>query len=202
LALRITYHAGEKTGNNNKLSDEELILKYKKTKDVEIIGILFERYSHLVYGVCLKYLKHSARAEDASMEILEGLMQSLLNHDIKKFSAWLYRVSQNHCRMLLREKQTIITPDPFLLNNKEDFMESELEMHHDNKEWLLELLEAGLKQLNPKQEECLTLFFLENKSYQEVAKLTGLELKEIKSHIQNGKRNLKKYMIQNGKTIK
>ena len=81
-------------------------------------------------------------------------------------------------------------------------MESELDMHHDNKEWLLDLLEAGLKQLNPKQEQCLTLFFLENKSYQEVAEHTGLELKEIKSHIQNGKRNLKKYMIQNGKTIK
>ncbi len=202
MDFRTIYRHGKRYRKYDNSSDEKLILIYKRTGDVETVGILFERYSHLVYGTCLKYLKHTTRAEDATMEILEGLFGNLLSHEIKNFPGWLYRVSQNHCLMALREKQFILTPDYKIINHKEAglFMESELDLHqYETKESLLRAIEEGLQQLSREQERCLTLFYLKNRSYQEISDTTGFDLKQIKSHIQNGKRNLKNYLIKNGK---
>ncbi len=66
------------------------------------------------------------------------------------------------------------------LNDEEDILESKLSV-----------LDECISELKEEQQECVKLFFLEKKSYNEVNKLTGLELKKVKSHIQNGKRNLK-----------
>ena len=55
----------------------------------------------------------------------------------------------------------------------------------------LELMESALKELNPEQQQCVTLFYLDKKSYQEVSDITGYSMLQVKSYIQNGKRNLK-----------
>ncbi len=68
-------------------------------------GLLFERYTHLVFGVCMKYLKNTYDAEDAVMGIFEKLMTDLKNHEVRDFKNWLYRVSKNHCLMILRKSK-------------------------------------------------------------------------------------------------
>ena len=50
---------------------------------------------------------------------------------------------------------------------------------------------TSLEELNPEQKQCLILFYLEKKSYQEISENTGFSLMQVKSYIQNGKRNLK-----------
>jgi RNA polymerase sigma-70 factor (ECF subfamily) len=55
----------------------------------------------------------------------------------------------------------------------------------------LEVMEEALKELNPEQKQCVTLFYLQKKSYQEINELTGFSMLQVKSYIQNGKRNLK-----------
>ncbi|HKZ68006.1 MAG TPA: sigma factor-like helix-turn-helix DNA-binding protein, partial [Chitinophagaceae bacterium] len=51
--------------------------------------------------------------------------------------------------------------------------------------------ETALKELNPEQQQCVTLFYLQKKSYQEISDATGFTMLQVKSYIQNGKRNLK-----------
>ena len=79
------------------------------------------------------------------------------------------------------------------------FMENEQVQHHDidDTEEKIENLVAAIDTLNSGQKQCIRLFYLESYSYQEIAALTGQELNEVKSHIQNGKRNLK--LILEGK---
>ena len=81
---------------------EELIEQYKRKKDQRLVGVLFERYSHLVFGLCLKYLKNEEKSKDAVLHIFETLIQSLLDHEVKYFKSWLFSVSRNHCLMHLR----------------------------------------------------------------------------------------------------
>ncbi len=142
---------------------------------------------HLVYGLCLKYLKNREESQDAVMAIYEHISQKLLNTDVQHFKSWLYMVSKNHCLMELRKKNPEAHADVF--------MESNEVMHlNDDKEALekdLEALEACIEELKLEQKKCVKLFFLEKKSYQEVNEKTGIDLKKVKSHIQNGKRNLK-----------
>jgi RNA polymerase sigma factor (sigma-70 family) len=170
-------------------SDNELILLYRKTNDLSVIGELYIRYISLVYGVCLKYLKDRDDAKDAGMQVFEKLIETLKNHEIENFRSWLYVSARNHCLMQIRGKkgkfkEETDVPDvesPLLLHPQE---ENELE---DN----LEKLEDCIKRLIDGQQECIRLFYLGEKCYREITVITGFELNQVKSFIQNGKRNLK-----------
>ncbi len=170
-------------------SDQELIDRYKKTHDNEILGVLYERYMHLVYGTCLKYLKDPEAAKDAVMNIFEELITKLRTHQVDNFRGWLFVVSKNHCLMQLRkESRTRTTEIPISL------MQSEEEIHLNGvmeKEKHLTDLEDCLGKLTDEQQRTVRLFYLENKCYNEITEITGIEWNLVRSHIQNGRRNLK-----------
>ncbi|MBN2682173.1 MAG: sigma-70 family RNA polymerase sigma factor [Bacteroidales bacterium] len=180
--------------NAHKLTDSELIEKYRKTSDKSIVGILFERHTDFVFYVCMKYLHNSDDASEAVMLIFEKLFTDLKEHKVEKFKPWLHVVSRNHCLLTLRSEKYKQKFQEQYKNELHLFMENGEEMYHDNeqdKEIKLEKLEVAINQLNEEQKQCIKLFYLEDKSYNEVAELTGFDLKKVKSFIQNGKRNLK-----------
>ncbi len=177
-------------------SDSELIERFLKG-DHGALGELFTRYSALVYGVCLKYLKDRDDAKDAVMQIFEKLNSSLKAHPIDHFKSWLYVTSRNHCLMHIRSSKKFQKQE-----TTDVFMENELVLHLDNDdnghEEDLAKLEHCIEQLKSDQKKCVQLFFLEEMCYKEIVSNTGLDLKKVKSHIQNGKRNIKICMEQRG----
>jgi RNA polymerase sigma-70 factor (ECF subfamily) len=180
-------------------SDARLIEAYVKEGDLDKFGMLFERYTHLVYGVCMKYLKNSFDAEDAVMDIFEKLMHDLREHDVMDFRNWLYRVSKNHCLMILRRHKVKQRSEEVLENeSRQQFMEilfgEHLPVEEDDKGKLLPLHRA-LESLGKGQRKCIELFYFEKRSYSEIAGMTGYSMKQVKSHIQNAKRNLKKILV-------
>ena len=183
--------------NRNQEPDEKLLDDSRLSGDLEILGVLYKRYMHLVYGVCLKYLKDREKSQDAVMEIFESLIDKLKKHDINNFKSWLHVTSKNHCLMELRKNSPELPLDDYSYQ----LMESDGSEHPDNETELesdLVRLEACIKKLNGEQHTCVTLFFLKKKSYTEIAESTGYPLKKVKSFIQNGKRNLKICMEADG----
>lgn len=185
----------KRTGDDlNDLGDGDLLLRYLESEDNEVIAVLFVRYTHLVYGVCLKYLRDPDDARDAVMEIFEELPEKLLRHDIRNFKSWLHTVTKNHCLMKLRHIVPMTTMrDLSLKNTVEDGMEFDLPVHHEDENGGIttEQMENAMLSLREPQRDCIRLVYLEGKSYQEVCEMTGYTYNEVKSHIQNGKRNLK-----------
>src|SRR5699024_6671241 len=59
------------------------------------------------------------------------------------------------------------------------------------KEAQYQLLEKALRSLKKEQENCIRLFYYEHKSYKEIVATTSYSLKQVKSFIQNGRRNIK-----------
>ncbi|MCK7461473.1 MAG: sigma-70 family RNA polymerase sigma factor [Sphingobacterium sp.] len=86
-------------------SDDELLRRFREEGDIESLGLLYEKYMHLVYGVCLKYLESREEAKDEVMNIFEKLVSALPEQDIGNFRTWLYVVTKNHCLMLLQEHE-------------------------------------------------------------------------------------------------
>ena len=167
------------------LSDAELVKMYKDKSSSAIIGELYTRYGHLVMGTSMKYLKNKANAEDLTMQVFEHLPKKLSSHNIQRFKSWLYMVTKNECLMLLRKKRHLTTEIM-----KE--LESSNELHlKEEKEVQLNLLEQAITKLKDEQRHCIELFYLEQKSYQEIVFELKMDLKKVKSAIQNGKRNLK-----------
>lgn len=170
-------------------SDAVLLERYSKTGDLAVLGDLFQRHSEMVYYVCYRYLQDAEDSKDAVMQIFEELIVKVNKQEIRGFGKWLYVLSRNHCLMRLRankNKQHV---------SIEDFVEFPVDMHPDadpeEKERELSALEACVEKLSEKQRRSIDLFFLKEKCYQEVATITGYGMKEVKSYIQNGKRNLK-----------
>ena len=167
-------------------TDEELVDLFKNDRSSLCIAILYERYSHLVMGTCLKYLKNEVESQDMTMQIFEDLHSKTLKHNIQFFKSWLYMVTKNDCFMFLRKKGIISSTDTLEKYEQEDNY-SELE----SKEIHLQLLEKAIEKLKPEQKQCVTLFYLEEKSYQEISLELNIPLLKVKSAIQNGKRNIK-----------
>lgn len=178
------------------MTDSELLNQYKQQGDLSHLSELYLRYYTLVYGVCLKYLKDRDDAKDAVMQLFEKLVSTLRDHDVDNFKSWLYVTTRNHCLMQIRAGKGKFTEE-FVAER----MENQMLLHPESEPELegnLDKLEKCLETLITEQKSCVRLFFLEEKCYQEISSSTGYDMKQVKSYIQNGKRNLRICMEQNG----
>ena len=151
----------------NKLTDQELLSTYQKTKDKQYVGVLYKRYSHLVFGLCMKYLKDEDDAQDAVLNIFTKLFDDLLKHKIEYFKSWLYTFSKKHCLMKLRSDQSKLKRSVAYEKSLVSIMESDEDMHQNanKREEDYVALEKALAELNEEQRKCVELFYLKNKSY-------------------------------------
>ncbi len=177
----------------NHQEDIDLVKMYRTTHDVQYIGELYRRYAHLILGVCLKYLKNLPDSEDAVMEIFEKLHLDLKKNNVEHPKSWLYMVARNHCLMKLR-KAGLKIEFPEELPTPPQYMTEDTDF--EDKEKLIQALEKNILYLKNEQRVCIELFYLKDISYKDIMRETGLSLNEIKSHIQNGKLNLKKMMTK------
>ncbi len=169
--------------------DDELVLSYKKTRNLEILGELYQRYMDLVYGVCLKYLKDPEIAKDSVLSIFEELVSKLQKHEVSYFKGWLYQLSKNHCLMILRSEKKFSKAqiDVSLMQSEEMVhLNGELEKEENFKH-----MHYCIGQLQSEQKAVLELFYLNGKCYNEIVSQTGIEWNKVRSFIQNGRRNLK-----------
>jgi RNA polymerase sigma-70 factor (ECF subfamily) len=179
------------------LSEEELIHQYQQNYDIEIVGELYNRYHYMVLGIALKYLNDLASAEDAAMAIFEDLIKVLQKADVKSFKPWLATVTRNYLHKQYRTatKQPQMVFEEEFVKKDALFMELVEDNTHVNEKIEIEQQEETLLKavntLKPEQANCIRLFFLEQKSYVEICEQTGYSFKDVKSYIQNGKRNLK-----------
>lgn len=176
------------TSRYSHISDNDLLELYYTSKDQQWIGILLERYTLLLLGVCMKYLKDETEARDCVQQIFLKVLTELSKYKVDYFKSWLYMVAKNHCLMRIRDKGgRAITElnEHFVASHEED--KNELIQN----EQTYDLLEESIEELGPEQKQCVILFYLKKYSYQQIADKTGYSLAQVKSHIQNGKRNLK-----------
>jgi len=178
--------------NNSRIQeqdDAELIRRYKTSTDLDVLGQLYNKYMHLVFGVCINYLKDEEASKDAVMQIFEELIQKLKIHEVQNFKSWLHVLTRNHCLMAIRKNsknETVSLEDTFVENT--DFVHLDMD---DTKESKLSIMEQCMEKLPQEQKVTVDLFYLQEKCYKEVADITGYDMLKVKSYIQNGKRNLK-----------
>ena len=180
------------TDNYQHITDAELLEKFYGDHDNKWLGILLPRYTFLLLGVCMKYLKNEEDAKDCVQHIFLKVINELHKYKVDYFKSWIYMIAKNHCLMKIRgnknqvvELNENVTPSGDINEDKTSHLE---------KDRLLNKMQDAIKQLNPEQQQCVNLFYLEKKSYNEIAEITGYTLLQVKSNLQNGKRNLKMMM--------
>lgn len=175
--------------SNTPVTDKELVAQYKQSGDLSVLGELYQRYMDLVYGVCLKYFKEPETAKDSVMQVFEELVSKLKKHEVDNFRGWLHQVAKNHCLMQLRTPRNLK-----VVELKIDLMQTEENVHLNGvleKEENFKKLEYCIGTLTDEQQKAIKLFYLEGKCYNEIVEITGQEWNQVRSFIQNGRRNLK-----------
>jgi len=174
-------------------TDAELLTLFKKTTQNRYLGELLERYSLLVFGVCVKYLKDQTSAQDATQQVFEKVIKEVVKYEIPYFKSWLYSVAKNQCLMQLRNSSNKMQYSAQEIDDMELTAEDDsgLKLTEYLLQDKLEILHESLQNLNKDQSNCINLFYLQKLSYREIENKTGLNFQQIKSNIQNGKRNLR-----------
>jgi RNA polymerase sigma-70 factor (ECF subfamily) len=176
-------------GINDPFTDEQLLERYRSSSDMRYLGMLYERYMPMVFGVCIKILRDKGKSEDAVMGIYEELVRKIMDHQVESFRGWLYVMARNYCLMEWRKQQRKPT----------DFHAPEDMVRYDavDQAFEFELPKTGnplrecLEVLPEHQRNSVQLFYFEEKSYKEIAILVQEEVGKVRSYIQNGRRNLK-----------
>lgn len=177
------------SGKYQHITDQQLLENFHADHNNEWLGVLLQRYTLLLLGVCMKYLKNEDEAKDSVQQVFLKVITELQKYKVEYFKSWIYMVAKNHCLMILRDRQgKPITElnDRMAIEDQKADMAALIQSDHT-----IDLMEASLKELNSEQQQCVTLFYLNKKSYQEISESTGYTLLQVKSYIQNGKRNLK-----------
>jgi RNA polymerase sigma factor (sigma-70 family) len=177
-----------KAGRYDHISDAQLLQYYYTDHNQQWIGILLERYTLLLLGVCMKYLKDEEQAKDAVQAIFLKVLTEVNKYKIEYFKSWLYMVAKNHCLMHLRGNGS-----KMIKELKEEHIRK-AEEEKDNlkeNERTYEKLEQAINELNEEQRQCVILFYLKKNSYQQISEITSYSTMQVKSYIQNGKRNLR-----------
>jgi len=167
------------------LSDEELVARMKSGQQ-EALAALWDRYAQLLYGTGMKYLRDAERAKDTVVELFAELPELLARHEVKAFRPWAHTVMRNRCLMLLRKKDPAALAEEALLHAP-DAADDDAVL----REATLQRLEAAVGELKDAQRDCIRLFYLERNSYRRTAERTGLTVEQVRSHVQNGRRNLR-----------
>lgn len=176
-------------------SDEELVLSYKTTADNYYVGVLFERYTAIIFGICLKYFKNRQEAEDNMLEIYEKLETQLKVKEVDRFRNWLFVLVKNFCVSKLRSVQS-------LQKKKQAYENYVRHLNIDSNESKdasvmveSELLNSLMQKLPQNQALCIDYFYFQNKTYKEIASIIDVDINKVRSYIQNGRRNLKKMIV-------
>lgn len=180
-------------------SEAQQLAAYRKSGDVALLGALYQPYMEMVFAICYPYLKDEEDCKDAVMQIFEKLTITLRTHEVAHFHTWLHSVTRNFCLMQLRARKAFANTDEMDLDDEQ--VQSLTAEPDDSlfEEGKLNALDACLKTLIPAQQNVIALFYMNQKCYREICDETGYDIKQVKSYIQNGKRNLKICIEKNGR---
>ena len=172
-------------------TDADLLAVFRASGQADDLFPLYERYAELIYALGLRYLGTPQRAEDAGMEIWAVLLEKLPQHEVTNFRSWLQTTVRNHCLMQLRrEKRDPLRQSAGELVQSDRLLHPSGEPTEDSPD--TRALYGCIKKLKAEQKRCIQLFYLsEGESYQTIAEQLQLTVGRVRSHIQNGRRNLK-----------
>jgi RNA polymerase sigma-70 factor, ECF subfamily len=173
------------------LTDEQIVVKVRK-HDKELYREIVVRYEDKL----LRYIKYLTQDEAVSLDILQDTFikayQNLNSFDInKKFSSWIYRIAHNEAvNKMKKRSHEIFNVDFEILG---DIIPQTTSPDRDyEKEELVNNVRDCLQALPLKYREILTLFYLEDRSYEEISDILRISMGTVATRINRGKIRLKK----------
>jgi len=151
---------------------------------------IIQKNQGIIHKVCSFYCDSDDDRKDLFQEIVAQLWKSFPSfRKESKFSTWMYRVALNTA--ITSFKKTKRRPD----QNKLTYDNLQLvdEMPDQETEENIKLLHRAITRLTG-IEKSIILLFLENKSYEDIAEITGITQNYVRVKMNRIKKKLRTYM--------
>ncbi|WP_299326384.1 sigma-70 family RNA polymerase sigma factor [uncultured Maribacter sp.] len=175
------------SGKNEEYTDLELVERIVSNNDSMLFGVLYDRYSKLVYNKCLGFAKSNKEAEDLTQDIFLMLYVKLGSFKgNSKFSTWLYSFTYNFCvNYVNRNKERKINDNSVKFETHEDVPVEVtdnllLEMQVDK-------LKKALELIAPEDKSILLLKYQDGASIKELEDILELKSSAIKMRLKRAK---------------
>jgi RNA polymerase sigma factor (sigma-70 family) len=166
--------------------DEQLVRQFVETGDTACFAELFSRHRRRIYFACRAFFENGNAAEDATQETFLRAFQNMHRFQDGNFCAWLMRIAKNVCIDQWRKQRPEVGAEE---SQMDTIPAAGAVDEHADLRIAVQKLREEMDTLTREQRQCLEMA-IEGYSYEETAARTGLALKAVKSHIQNGRRML------------
>ena len=175
----------------DKMTDEELVEKIVAKNDTLLFGVLYDRYSRMVYNKCYGFARSQDEAEDLTQDVFLMLFVKLASFKGKsKFSTWLYSFTYNFCvNYVNRNKQRKMSDKSVSMDDVDYKMADEVS-DESIYEMKANKLEKALNMVSPEDKSILLLKYQDGASIKELSDLMELGESAIKMRLKRAKAKL------------
>jgi RNA polymerase sigma factor (sigma-70 family) len=152
---------------------------------------LVEKYQHLAFSLSLKILNQREDAEDAAQEAFIKAYNALRYFNGKStFRTWFFRIVYNTAIIKLRsvKKAEVRIEDTKI--SEAEISDTETTLSQFTTEERQKYLKSGLERLEPEEQVLLTMYYYDDFSMDEIAKITGLTVSNAKVKIHRSRKRL------------
>lgn len=171
----------------SKISDEQLV-EMVRSQNKELYVHIIKRYQDKLLRYVMYLIKNEEKSADVVQETFIKAYINLNGFDTKKkFSSWLYRIAHNQAMNIVKKYKREV-PIDYNLNSE---VGSSIEEEFDKKE-IVQKVNQCLSQMPPIYSEPLALFYLEEKSYEEISDILRIPIGTVATRISRAKVIMKK----------
>jgi RNA polymerase sigma-70 factor (ECF subfamily) len=173
-----------------KRQDKELVRRALHG-DKDAFGELVRKYQSAVYGLCFHLVGDFTDAQDLAQEaFLRAYLDLYQLREPSKFAGWLYRLTENICKMWLRKRKPETVPLDMV--NPDDLISSSPSPQEEmEKEELKFIVRRAINSLSEKSRLVLTLYYIDGLSYKEIGDFLGVPVSTVKTRLHRARLKLK-----------
>ncbi len=168
--------------------------------DRNAYALLVDKYSHLVYTLALRMLNNTEDAEEAAQDVFIKAYNALRSYNgNSKFGTWLYTITRNTCISRSRSNRQEVLPQE---EDKLARLAGYDESHNQQQEQQTrkKILVHAINMLAANEAEIITLFYIQEQTVDELCKILGLSVSNVKVKLYRARKKLKEILDRHYKT--
>jgi RNA polymerase sigma-70 factor (ECF subfamily) len=167
--------------------DQEIRAHLEQERWTEAFDLVVRQYQTKVFHLAFSMLGNREQAEDAAQEVFIRVWRALPGYrGLASVSTWVYSIARNACLTALKSagaRRTVSLEDPGTRTAAEKRTDPPSRPHAPDLQRLVE-------ELPEKQRQVVMLFYMEEKSYEEVSRLLGIPMGTVKTHLHRARKEL------------
>lgn len=182
------------------LENEKVTIELTQDGDESAFGILYDGYYDRVLNYAFRRVLDYEVAQDVCANVFMAVAKNIKNftyYHENSFAAWIFRIASNEVNQYFRKankyKSVDIEDYHQILPDKRESIEDQLSKHQD-----FVRVHSYMKELKPKQQTIIDLFYFEGMSHKSIAEVVGMKEGAVRVTLHRALENVRNQIEKDG----